>query len=305
MNIDQYINRFSGWLFGHIPGDGSERFHFHSQNLNEDRRGNVKGWPYHGRCWLRTQWFTSKFSWNLWTHFCGFDFRYDNEDGFHWHIAFPPFSFWFSIGGMRKFRDWWSSRPWLKSWNEKFGGFPDSHRYTDFDFISFSIFDWSLHWKFLKFDWGWSATMPKWMDGHWNILDKILGGSKYSKELISTHDVIIPMPEGGYPAVVKIERCTWKRPRWFAKVIEDASIDIPWGIPHQGKGENSWDCGEDRLYGCGSRSTSLSKVIGDVVAAALRGREKYDGKGVKAVYPPPGPPTPPPAADPGPVAEAR
>lgn len=283
MKIDPFINRVFALLFGYIPGDGSERFHFFSQNLNEDRHGRVKGWPYHGRCWLRSQWFGAKFCWNLWTHFCGVSFSYDWEDGFSWHISFPPFAFWFSLSGFRKFRDWWCSRSWLKAWNEKFGGYPDSHKYTHFVFFSISIFNWALHWDFFKFDWGWSHLMPKWMDGYLDIPNLLLGHQKCSKEILKVVDTEIPMPEGTYPANVKMTRMTWKRPRWFSKSGYYAEVNIPKGIPHEGKGENSWDCGEDRLFGQHVRADNVSDAIASVVKSVLREREKYG----KSKYPPP------------------
>jgi hypothetical protein len=287
MKIDRFINSVLFFLF-RADKSGEARAYFHSQNLNEDRRGDVKGWPYEGRCWVRGFGFNSRFSWNLWTHFCGFSFSYSWEEGFCWHISFPPIAFWFSLGGFRKFREWWSSRPWLKVWNEKYGGYPDSHKYTDFTFFSFSIFNWALHWDIFKFEWGWSHLMPKWMDGHFNIPDFLLGSQKYKKETLSTHQVIIPMPEGGYPATIELERCTWTRPRWpFATRGFYADVKISQGIPHEGKGENSWDCGEDRLYGGSYQAGNLSEAIGAVVKSALRNREKYNGGGVKAAYPPP------------------
>lgn len=42
-----------------------------------------------------------------------------------------------------------------------------------------------------------------------------------------------------------------------------------------GKGENSWDCGEDGLYGCGSEGSSLEDAITKTVSIVLRNRRKY------------------------------
>lgn len=291
MKIDRYVNLVLSKIFGPEDEEGNRKARFHSQNLNEDKKGNVKGWPVEGRWWLYYKGKTiHHFSWHLWTHFCGASIKSDHEDGdLGFHVSIPPVAFWWTLPiPIQKMLDtsFWAN------WNERTGGYRGSHRYTAFSLFDISIHDWSIHWDLLKFDWGWSREMPKWMDGHLNLQDFFLGRSKYTSEVLETQEVLIPMPEGSYPATVKIERCVWKRPRWFAKVREDARVDIPWGIPHEGKGENSWDCGEDRLYGCGSSSTRISKIIGDTVASALRGREKYNSKGVKAVYPPPAPPTP-------------
>jgi DNA (cytosine-5)-methyltransferase 1 len=83
----------------------------------------------------------------------------------------------------------------------------------------------------------------------------------------------VPMPEGKYPAVAKVERCTWKRPRWFGRTEIRAWLDIPKGIPHAGKGENSWDCGDDGLFGIGG--ASIDDAIENARRSVLRSRERY------------------------------
>lgn len=83
------------------------------------------------------------------------------------------------------------------------------------------------------------------------------------------------MPEGCYPATVKIEERTWKRPRWFRKTRVDAYVDIPDGIPHEGKGTASWNCGEDGLFGCGCEGDSIEKAVGHTVATVLDYRRRY------------------------------
>lgn len=303
MKIDKYVNRVLSKLFGPEDAQGNRNVWFHSQNLNEDRNGDVKGWPIEGRWWLSSKNRTLHyFSWHLWSHFCGASIHTDKEDGgLAFHVAFPPIALWWTlpIQAQKLFEN-----PFWARWNEATGGYKGSNRYTPFNLFNINIHDWSVHWDLLKFDWGWSKDMPKWMDGSFNIPDFFLGRTKFASELIAKHEVMIPMPEGSYPATVSFKRCVWKRPRWFSKVREDATIDIPSGIPHEGKGENSWDCGEDRLYGCGSSSTRLSDAIGDAVKAALRGREKYNAKGVKAEYPPPAPPTSSPPVASSPNSEA-
>ena len=72
------------------------------------------------------------------------------------------------------------------------------------------------------------------------------------------------MPEGEYDATYKVERRTWKRPRWFPLVKESIYFEIPIGLPHEGKGENSWDCGMTAITGTGTHWD------GDVHAATKR-----------------------------------
>jgi hypothetical protein len=81
----------------------------------------------------------------------------------------------------------------------------------------------------------------------------LFGRSQYTEEVITEpHLVQIPMPEGCYPAWLRVVRRTWKRPRSLFKrtrITHDIDCDV--GVPFPGKGENSWDCGEDCLHAAG------------------------------------------------------
>jgi hypothetical protein len=66
------------------------------------------------------------------------------------------------------------------------------------------------------------------------------------------------MPEGKYPAHVKRERRTWKRPRWFTPLVREYwDVDVESGIRVPGKGENSWDCDDDAIF---ASSFSVNKA---------------------------------------------
>lgn len=87
--------------------------------------------------------------------------------------------------------------------------------------------------------------------------------------------VVVPMPEGDYPAIVKFESRVWVRRRSpFHRVRRSTSIDIPMGIPFSGKGENAWDLGEDGLYGCGCEGHDAELVIEVARTSALEYRAK-------------------------------
>lgn len=264
MKIDKYVNAVFTTLFGLRP-DGERKVWFHSQNLNEDRDGNVKGLPWHGRFWLRTyKRPLVHFSWNLWTHFCGISVQADGEDaGTQFHISLPPVAFWLTlpIG--------------TKSWG-----------YSSRVLFDIKVHDWAIWWQFGGSKHSWSSRTPKWKDGNFNFQDFFLGKTSYECKVIKTHEVFIPMPEGKYEATVSMEEASWKRPRWFTKTQRSAKVDIPIGIPHQGKGENSWDCGEDRLFGVSVAADTLEEAIAKTVQNALRSRRRYDGD-VMAEYPDP------------------
>lgn len=109
--------------------------------------------------------------------------------------------------------------------------------------------------------------------------DRLLGRKVCTTTQGEATPVVVPMPEGNYPAVVTVEKRVWKRPRWPwpSHYRTDYSIDIPSGIPVPGKGENSWDCEDDAIYGTGGRS--VHDAVANATRAALRSREQYAGKG--------------------------
>lgn len=81
-------------------------------------------------------------------------------------------------------------------------------------------------------------------------LDRIIFGRPvHSEEVLATGTTNISMPEGHYEANYTISKRAWRYPRWFTQHRETISFDIPSGIPIEGKGENSWDCGMDARMG--------------------------------------------------------
>ncbi len=146
---------------------------------------------------------------------------------------------------------------------------------------------WSIHdgtaWISLwENDNGWCITDPKWWKFHFSVnpID-LLGRKKYTSEVIEEQTVDVPMPEGTYPAKVQICADKWERPRWrgwpFSETILRAHVDMIKPIPFPGKGENSWDCGDDALHGSCGPARNVEEAIGDMVATVLRNRLRYGG----------------------------
>lgn len=264
MKFDRIFNRISEVLFG-LSEDLRPKLYMHSQNLNEGRNGEPKGLPWEGRLWMRwNERHLLHFSWNLWTHFCGVSLQADHEDGgLQLHAAFPPISFWLSL-------------PLFK----KQLGFGNKN------VIDITVHNWAIWWQFGGSTMEWNSKTPKWKHGNFNFQDFFLGRTKHKEVLIETKDIKIPMPEGLYQAIAKMSESTWKRPRWFALKRTTIWVDIKKGIPHQGKGESSYDCGEDGLFGCGVEGRSYEKAIAHVVETVLKSRRKYNGD-MNAVYPAP------------------
>lgn len=112
---------------------------------------------------------------------------------------------------------------------------------------------------------------------YWFLQDKLLGRAKYFAEVVQEGETVIDMPEGEYPATYKIEKCTWKRPRWpFPTKRDRIEWEIPVGIPHEGKGENSWDVGMDATFGSvGPYGGNLHTARKEFALDILRERQKH------------------------------
>jgi len=116
------------------------------------------------------------------------------------------------------------------------------------------------------------------------MLDKVFGKTVCTVTHGRMCDILIHMPEGNYPAIAKFEWRCWTRPRWpFHKMRLSTDVDIPKGIPFQGKGENSWDCGDDGLFGSACSGHNLEKAATTMREIVMRNRHKYGEPSEKAV----------------------
>lgn len=263
-------------------------FSWHAQNLNEKvgRNGSMLR---NGRAWFRwgdkyrfhTEWIFLKFNFALSLQF------EDDEEDILLHFALPLFSIYLGFGS-----------PLLQK---------ISRRFHDKE-ISLSIHDWAIWLKIFGDKWNWSKRDPWWQRGiNFNIIDFIFGRTKYEKRTIKNYDnLVVPMPEGSYPIKsLEIHEDTWKRSRWpfpWHRCIR-VSIDMDKGIPFPGKGENSWDCGEDASHGltCLCESGTPEEAIGKMVESVLNNRRRYGG----SIMWQPSNDQPPPSPTPGEELAAR
>jgi len=148
--------------------------------------------------------------------------------------------------------------------------------------IGWSIHDGTAWISIWENDNGWSSRDPKWWKFNFSInpLD-LLGRKKYTSEVVEEKTVAIPMPEGSYPAKIKLCADTWARPRWprwpFSETILRMHADMVKPIPTPGKGENSWDCGDDAVCGLTAPARTMEEAVGKLVATALQDRQRYGG----------------------------
>lgn len=132
----------------------------------------------------------------------------------------------------------------------------------------------------------WSSNQPWYREI--KLLARHLWGRVNSEKVVEDQgDCIIPMPEGTYPA--KWEKAhyerrhvrwpgTWRDRLTLKGPLSTVSIeDVPGGIPHWGKGENSYDCGMDGCFGISGGFRTIEAAIGGMVESSLRDRKKYGG----------------------------
>lgn len=129
----------------------------------------------------------------------------------------------------------------------------------------------------------WSKGQPWWRS--WSITTRtLLGRTKSETTEVPGGLAEIPLPEGKYQGA-------WTEKHYVNRYVgplgrlRDAvlgprqhsliDLDIAGGIPIEGKGENSWDCGMDGLFGCSGRT--VQDAVGNAVKSVLRDRERYGG----------------------------
>lgn len=111
-----------------------------------------------------------------------------------------------------------------------------------------------------------------------NLKDAVLGRKKYSEGPATSKEIIINMPEGDYQGTYKKYVAHWKRPRWpIIDSVARVEIDIPEGIPFPGKGENSWDCGDDACFGITVSAKTIDEAVSKLIQSVIRDREHYGG----------------------------
>lgn len=266
-------------LFGRRRIDGEPIAWWHAQDLNdEDRHGRRRYWK-HGRCWFHWHGLAPGerghkclvFEWNLWkphdpwpklegtvNDTFGEDYDLSASVSFPW-----LFSFYWNVQGFFSRR--------LK---ERLG----HGRQTGF----------SLHEEYLWINFWWSDPSETWGESRnrfpsfhltfdWKRF--LMGRMIFDHEILTDwQDVQVALPEATYPAKVRIERRTWRRSRWPGRRVKTtADIRSERGIPVPGKGENSWDAGEDAIMALGSSEPTAAAAVAQYVKTVLETRERYGG----------------------------
>jgi hypothetical protein len=158
-----------------------------------------------------------------------------------------------------------------------------SYSFSGRDF-SLSFHDQGVFWSIGADDMGWSSGTPRWRYGAWHPLGHFQRQGE--PEVIEQREVLVPMPERSYRGLARLERSRWgfpKLPRHFDRVDYHVSIEMADGeqVPFPGKGENSYDCGEDAAFGLSCPARTIEDGVGRLVASVLRDRRRHGGAGWK------------------------
>lgn len=188
-----------------------------------------------------------------------------DDEGWNLSLRVPPFALYLSLEGLGLWR------PIARIYEA-----PDGRRFPipdrrEFDFY---ISDWRV--QFTPWGrWGeWIKRDPWWIRGlSVDLKDLVLGRITCEAEELALVPCHVPMPEGNYPAVAKVQRVTRGRTRWFKRTGQEVDLSIPKGIPFAGKGENSWDCDDDGLFGIGGNS--IDDAITRAQESVNRRRQQY------------------------------
>lgn len=270
---------------------GKMWWHWSNENRRPGDKHEATGSPlFNGRAWwhfenveLRCQWVLGKLGFSAEIGFSG------DENEVSGNLCVPGVALYWGVSGKLVAPiirivgvDHASCKARAESNNAR-GGRHHRYAYEDMERrIGIRIFGGALWWQCWDREAVHFGDDPWWMRGNWHPLDTLLGRHEHRSEELQARDVQIPMPEGNYTATAKLERATWKRPRWpFAKTILRVSIDIPKGIPVPGKGENSWDCGPDATFGLTTPARTIEDGIGQLVASVLHDRKR---RGAPANY---------------------
>ncbi len=233
---------------------------FFSQNLNEDEHYRPKGSAFwHGRAWLmfkriewHVEWIFGRRSRLCLAHL---NLGYGDSDNGVLLAVNVPYLFGIYLGVEELF--------------------PSRDRQRQ---IGWSWSDGRLHISLWEDPMQWSRSDPRWWSFSICPADILLGDSDYSTQDLRSERVIVAMPEGPYPCTVRIFESTWKRPRWHwpRKMIRaDITPDTP--IPVPGKGENSWDCGEDATWSMTCPAQTPEEAAAQLSQSILRDRDRYGG----------------------------
>lgn len=136
-----------------------------------------------------------------------------------------------------------------------------------------SVHDWAVWIDVWNDDSGWTSRR-RWQHIVIHIDRLLFGKCVYTTRDIETVDVAVTLPEGTYKAKCRMFESTWtwqrlRRPRTLmrAEITPERGITVP------GKGENSWDCGDDAVFGLTCFASTPQEAARELAESVLRDRK--------------------------------
>lgn len=140
----------------------------------------------------------------------------------------------------------------------------------------------SISWRLHVDRNGWSSDRPKWRDGSWYPL----GHHQRQGDLspLEVAPVEIKMPERVYKGIARRSRGRMGitgLPRFLDRDFSTVEIEMLEGeqVPFPGKGENSWDCGEDATYSSSGPYKTIAEAVRSFEESTLKRRLRHGGPG--------------------------
>jgi hypothetical protein len=225
---------------------------FHYQNLNE-KNGITGSILRNGRAW----WGKFGWQWVLWSKRLGVEVGLaDYGNAITANLCLILFSIYVHYDN-HKLERWLSDK--TKRADEKYGNGRT---------IGVNWFEGSINIHLWNDPMAWRAKDPWWWNMSFRPVDFLFGNPKYSSKSVGFDIRSLPMPEKAYDVHITLTEDSWKRSRWpFAKTVMRANCEIEGGIPVPGKGENSWDCGEDATYGLTTPASTFDEAISKLFAS--------------------------------------
>lgn len=192
----------------------------------------------------------------------------DGEDTVHLQWCVPPLEFYAG----------------LDSWElgKRIGAVARSLGWCEgYDFareVSVRIHSWAVWWTLWRDP---NERVPRdRRNGTWHPFGR--AGLRIGKAVdVETRDVEIPMPERVYRGRATKRSFTYRSESFPLVRKHGTSVEIEMfpgeQVPVPGKGENSWDCGDDAIFGATSWTPSIEEAVGRLVAGALRDRRRRAG----------------------------
>ncbi len=145
-----------------------------------------------------------------------------------------------------------------------------------------SLFKWRLRLDLGANPAEWSCDDPWWWSNSVDLRELVFGKVCYSRRDLATERVEVAMPEGRYPATVTLSEDSWtsRRPilgRALNRMIRRAELVPDTPIPYTGKGEDSWNVGDDALHSLVCPATDSREAAKKAADSVMERRWRYGG----------------------------